>query len=154
MECLTAKEKINETFNQVRENSFEEKIHLTEEARINKFLDNILDFRKLLSGKVEKIGDLNGKLESITWLDDNIDEECLKLINDLIAVTKDYHSSLIRQYISMNKIRQRGIAKDETKAFKAAIDDLKDISNDLESVFFYLPNIPGFKETTRELSLL
>ncbi|HEX8376838.1 MAG TPA: hypothetical protein VF602_03405 [Pedobacter sp.] len=154
MACLTAKDKIHETFNQVRDTSFEEKVHLTEEHLINNFLDHILDFKSKLSSKTERINTLVEKLEVLTWLNDPIDDECLKLINDLIASARDLHYSLIRRYVEMNHLRAKGIAKDEIKSFKNSIDDLKDIFIDLESVFFHLPNIPSFKQTTRELSLL
>ena len=43
---------------------------------------------------------------------------------------------------------------EEIKKFKAATDDLKDVAADLESRFFFLPNISDFQETTKELSLL
>ncbi len=56
--------------------------------------------------------------------------------------------------ISVNVIRSKGIAKEEIKNFKSAIDDLKDVASDLESRFFFLPKIPDFQETTKELSLV
>jgi hypothetical protein len=64
------------------------------------------------------------------------------------------HSTLIRQYVSLNLIRSKGIAKDEIKNFKNAVDDLKENYQDLESVYFFLPEIPDFKETTKLLSLV
>ena len=75
-------------------------------------------------------------------------------INDLISSIRDLHSSLLRQYISLGFLRSKGIAKEEIKGFKSSIDDLKDVAADLESRFFFLPNISGFQETTKELSLL
>lgn len=51
-------------------------------------------------------------------------------------------------------MRSKGIAKEEISNFKAAIDDLKDSYQDLESVFFFLPKMPEFKETTKQLSLI
>lgn len=154
MECLTAKEKINYTFRQVSESSYQEKRHFFDEQAINIFLDNILKLKSLLGDKTAKLNILNENLERLTWIDDTIDEECLKMLNDLIAGSKDLHSSLIRTYVRLNFFRQKGIAKEEIKQYKLAIDDLKEIYTDLESVFFFLPQMPEFKEISKEISLL
>jgi hypothetical protein len=154
MDCVLHKPKITEAFNAVRNFSFEEKKEaIFDEAKINKLLDAILDFKKVFTTKTEKINDLVIKLEELTWCGD-VDEECLMLINDLISSIKDLHSSLIRQYVSLNYIRSKNIAKEEIKNFKMAIDELKEISADLESVFFFLPEMPLFKNTTKQLSLV
>jgi hypothetical protein len=116
-------------------------------------LDSLLEFRKSLKEKTETIISFNDRIERITWYND-LDEECYMLINDLISTIKDLHSSLIRQYISMNYIRQKGIAKEEIREFKNTIDVLKENYQDLESVFFFLPEISEFKETTKLLSLV
>lgn len=76
------------------------------------------------------------------------------LLNDLISSAKDLRTSLIRQYISMNFFRKKGIAKEEIKNFKNSIDELKESYEDLESVFFFLPEMPDFVETTSKLSLV
>jgi len=154
MDCLLHKPKITEAFNTVRNFSFEEKREaIFDEERINKLLDAILDFKKAFATKTEKINVLVIKLEELTWCND-VDEECLMLINDLISSIKDLHSSLIRQYVSLNYIRSKNIAKEEIKNFKMAIDNLKEIGTDLESVFFFLPEMPLFKNTTKQLSLV
>ena len=93
------------------------------------------------------------KIEEITWFND-LDNDTLMSINDLISSIRDLHSTLLRQYISLGYVRSKGIAKEEIKRFKASIDDLKDVAADLESRFFFLPNISGYQETTKELSLL
>lgn len=154
MECVSHKAEIKNTFSSVREFSFNEKRNpVLDEEKMNMFLDAISDFKSAIKEKTLNIYDLNKKLERITWFDD-IDEECLKLINDIISLGKDLHSSLIRQYLSFNDLRQRGIAKNEIRDFKNSIDELKESYYDLESVFFFLPEIPEFKETTKLLSLV
>lgn len=154
MDCLTYKPKISETLESVRMFSFEEKQEaLFDEEKINKFLDTILEFKRILSAKTNKINTIVEKIEQITWFN-NLDNDSLILINDLISSIRDLRSSLLRQYVSFNLIRTKGIAKDEIKSFKSAIDDLKEIAGDLESTFFFLPNLPEFNETTKELSLI
>jgi len=154
MESVVHKPKISETFDRVRKLSFEEKKEpLYDETKVNKLLDKILEFKRIFIDKTNKINSLVVDIEGITWYT-NVDNENLMKINDLISSIKDLHSSLLRQYISLNFMRTKGIAKVEIKNFKAGIGDLKDVARDLESTFFFLPNFPDFKETTKELSLL
>jgi hypothetical protein len=154
MECLSPKSEIVDTFSNLRSFSFEEKkAPLLDEERVNALLDAILDFKNGLKEKTERIYDVNEKIESISWLN-NLDEECLMILNDIISSAKDLRTSLIRQYISMNFLRKKGIAKEEIKDFKNSIDELKESYEDLESVFFFLPEMPDFEETTQKLSLV
>jgi hypothetical protein len=154
MECLSHKSEISNTFSSVRNFSFEEKkFSMYNEERMNAFLDAILEFKNTFQMKTEKIIEINESIERVTWFND-LDDESLMLINDLISSIKDLHSTLIRQYVSLNLIRSKGIAKEEIKNFKNTIDDLKENYQDLESVYFFLPEIPDFKETTKLLSLV
>ncbi len=154
MECVTHKSEIENTFSSVRTFSFNEKKNpLVDEDSINHFLDVINSFTDSLRKKTKRIYDLNGRVEKLTWFTD-LDEECLMLTNDLISSAKDLHSSLIRQYVSMNFLRSKGIAKDEIKDFKNAVDEVNEIAEDLESIFFFLPEFPDFVETTKQLSLV
>ena len=154
MEFLTNKEEISGTYESVREYSYQEKKSpLLKEGIINSFLDAILDFKSDLKKKTEIINEFNQHFEKVTWIN-AIDEECLRLLNDLISITKDLYSTLIRQYVMMDPLRQRGIAKNEIKDFKLAVDELRESFTDLESVFFFLPEMPDFVETTNELSLI
>jgi hypothetical protein len=154
MDCLEYKPKIADTFEKVRIFSFTEKKESAfDEARINNLLDKILDFKNKLTEKTNKINSLVENIEEITWFNE-VDNDNLMSINDLISAIRDLHSSLLRQYISLGFLRSKGIAKDEIKNFKASVDDLKNVASDLESRFFFLPNIADFQETAKELSLL
>ncbi len=154
MDCLTYKPQIFETFQTVRNFSFEEKKEAAlDENQVNKLLDKILDFKKSLTEKTDKIELVIEEIEKITWFN-NLDQDTLILINDLISSIRSLYSSLSRQYVSFNFFRVKGIEKVEIKNFKSAIDDLKDIANDLDSRFFYLPKNDEFEETTKELSLI
>ena len=154
MESLAHKTEIADTFSSVRSFSYTEKKNpLMDHEKINIFLDSLLDFKDLLMQKTETIISFNNRIEKITWFND-LDEECLMLINDLIAAIKDLHSSLIRQTISMNYLKQKGIVKEEIREFRYTIDNLKENYQDLESIFFFLPKMSDFKETTKQLSLV
>lgn len=154
MTPTVCKIEIESTFTSVRLKSFEEKQSpFLKEKVINDFLDTISDFKRILNEKSEFLFDINNRIEKITWFDD-LDEECLMLINDLISTAKDLRTTLIRQYVLMGILRRKGIAKAEIKKFKNAVDELKETYEDLESVFFFLPKMPSFVETTKQLSLV
>jgi uncharacterized protein (UPF0305 family) len=155
MECTSHKSIIEETFSNIRTFSYDEKrSSAIDEHKINTFLDRLLDFKKSLNQKTEKINSLSNRMADFTWFND-LDEECLMQLNDLISATKDLRTSLIRQYVAMNNtFVKRGVAKEEINNFKEAIDNLKEAYEDLESTFFFLPAIPDFVETTKQLSLI
>jgi hypothetical protein len=154
MECTSHKSIIEETFSSIRAFSYDEKkSSAIDEHVINSFLDKVLDFKNRLSQKTEKINTLSHRMAELTWFND-LDEESLMKLNDLISASKDLRTSLIRQYVSMNVLVKKGVAKDEIKSFKTAIDDLKEAYEDLESTFFFLPALPDFVETTKQLSLI
>ncbi len=154
MNCVSKYPQLSETYEKVRILSFEEKkAAVSDENKMNTLLDAILDLKKMISHKTEIIEELITELESITWIDESGKNE-LMLINDIVSSLKDFRSTLIRFYVSMNFIREKGIAKTEINQFKNAIDDLKEMTNDLESRFFILPSMPEFQETTKELSLV
>jgi len=153
MEEVKYKAQIWATFEDVRRLSFEEKKEsVYSQAKVDAFLDKILEFKKTFAEKTLKITVLIENIEKITWFND-VDNEALMSINDLISSIRDLQSTLIRQYVSLNFIRNKGIAKDEIKEFKAAIDDLKDVAADLESRYFFLPRMVDFQDVTKELSL-
>lgn len=154
MESLPHKTEIKDTFSSVRDFSYSEKKNPISENEVNNvLLDAILEFKESIKKKTLKIYEINERIERLTWFTD-LNDECLMLMNDLIASSKDLHSTLIRQYISMEILRKKGIAKVEIKDFKNSTDELKEVFEDLESVFFFLPELPGFVETTKQLSLV
>jgi hypothetical protein len=143
-----------ETFQSVRNLSFEEKKEAVwDEKKMNSLLDRILDLKQYLTTKTDNIENVIERIEKITWFND-LDQDSLILVNDLVSSIRNLHFSLQRQYISFNFLHEKGIAKEELQSFKSAIDDLKEIANDLDSRFFYLPNNVEFEETTKELSLI
>jgi hypothetical protein len=154
MNTITSQPQIKETVDTARFLSFEEKREAYfSESKLNQFLDQILEFKKLIALKTNKIEELTAKMELITWLD-QLDEGSLLLVNDLISAVRDLHISLLRQYKSAETLLINGLGKAEILAFKDAIDDLNDVSNDLESGFFNLSKNEEFINITNELSLL
>ena len=147
-------EKINDTFSQVKSISFNEKKNaLHSEQIVNTFLDKILELKRILDKKTQNITKLNTQLEELTWFSD-LDDECLMKINEIISLCNDLHSSLLKYYVGLNPFIKKGIAKAEIKELKEVIADLKEITQDVESRFFFLPQSPLFTETTKELTFI
>ena len=86
MEGLTYKPQILETFQQVRNFSFEEKREsVIDEIKMNKFLDSIIDFKQSLKLKTDKIEEIIENTEKITWFN-NLDDDSLLIVNDLVSL--------------------------------------------------------------------
>ncbi len=148
------KEKLAFVINEVSDISFNEKRNTkTEEEIINTFLDAILVFEKELTDKTEKINFISEKIEEISWFS-GFSEEDLRELNDLIAVAREVRASLIRQYISFNFFRLKGIAKNQILLFKQSIDNFTETYSDIDSILFKLPNNTNFQDTTRQLDSL
>lgn len=90
MEGLTYKPQILETFQQVRNFSFEEKREaVIDEIKMNKFLDRIIDFKQSLKIKTDKIEEIIENTEKITWFN-NLDDDSLLIVNDLVSLLEIY----------------------------------------------------------------
>lgn len=122
------------------------------DEEINDLLDDILDFKKLVVNKTDHVESICKRLESFTWFN-QLDEECMRLVNHVIAAARDWRSTLIKQYVNMGSMKKRGIANDEIKNFKSALDDLRETCEDMESVFFNLPKNEVFQAVTSSLIL-
>ena len=154
MESTLSADKIRATFQDIRSVSFREKREgLNGEEQINQFLDHLLDLKQILNKKSSTIEGISKRLEALSWLD-VLCENDLKKINDLVASARDLYSVLIRQYVALTHVFEIEALKEPLNRFKLSIDSLKEVTADIESVFFFLPQMPDFVETTRELSLI
>ncbi len=158
MENLAHKTEISSTIlgtvADMRSFSFEEKKAASYTENSTDLLpDAILGIKKNLINKTEIIHLFNAQIEKLTWYND-LENDNLLLINDLIACMKDAYSSLVRKYNTFDALKDKKIAKNEIKNFKNAVEELKETYQDLESVFFFLPAMPDFKATTKQLSLI
>lgn len=151
MECLTAKDKIQETFVEVAELAKPNNSKAFRQQTIDNLLDKILEFQNNIQDKADKINFVNSKFQELTWFS-NIDDECKGLLRNLIISSKDLHSKMIRYYVSLNWAIKKGIATEAMKNFKLSLDDLKEYNQDLEDLFFNLPEDKEFTERVNMLS--
>ncbi len=127
---------------------------LTQQERIDRFLDTIIDFKEKLSESTDGIEDINKRIEKLTWASQPDSDSILVQLKDLIDACLSLHKKYVKIYIGFKTFRQKGIAKDEIKRFKSTIDDLKEVTLDLESAFFIFPNNKEFTEITDRLKTL
>ncbi|SEA87644.1 hypothetical protein SAMN05443667_110149 [Flavobacterium gillisiae] len=151
MECVTAKSKIQETFKEVTELANQKNVKALREEAVNNFLDRILVFRDALDEKTKTITDINSKFEILSWVE-GIDEECLELIKGLLQKSNAVHKKLIRSYVEMIWVITKGIAIDTMRKYKIALDDLKEHNQDLEDLYFNLPEDAEFADRIKMLS--
>jgi hypothetical protein len=154
MEGVTSKETINSTVETVSDVSYAEKRdRFTSDAEINKFLDHVLELRTIIDKKTAVVNNINDLLDNLFSLH-NLNEECLKLLNVLIGIGRDFHFTLEKQYRNIKVLAEQNIAVNEISGFKETIDYLKEMIDDLESVFLILPEDKAFLEVTKQLSML
>jgi len=145
--------RLNDIVSDFRTISYTEK-KMSYEDSVNRFLDAINSVKKRIEEKVFNLKKITAQIQTIPWFE-NVQIEELIIINELIVLSKDVKISLSKQYIFLNnKLKIKGIAKDEIKKFKLAIDDFTGAYENVEFVFFELPHDKEFNEITQKLANL
>ncbi|WP_035690563.1 hypothetical protein [Flavobacterium sp. F52] len=150
MECTTTKSRIQETFNEVTELSNKKNIKAAHELAINKLLDSICKVRDILFERASLISELNLKMAKLSHLE-NLDDECFEMIRKILDQSKAFHHKAIRNYVELNWLIRKGIATEAMHAYKDALNDLKEYTEDLEDLFF---NLPDDKEFANRIEML
>ncbi len=131
------------------------KVEHSDETIVNNFLDSIHLTKEHLNSESSGMDELTHIFERITWLDQLSKVDLLK-VKSLLDQAKDLLNKTVnKHYVSLNnKFRNSGIAINELNRYKSAINNFKEMIEDVESALFTLPNIEGFNETTEELNNL
>lgn len=124
---------------------------ISEEERMNNFLDSILRLKKKITKQTNGLKKLDSLFTELTWYDiTNIEEEIL--LKDVIAKAKGLHSKYIRNYASMKKgLWQENICRLEISEFKDALDDFEESIYEVEEIFFTLRKDDEFNELMNSL---
>lgn len=142
---------INFVRSKIVEESFQERKH-NHQKEIDQIMDYILDFKSMLNEKTNRINNLIISLEALTWHGKPTDDDLLG-IHEIIVLGRDFCNSLTKYYVLVNNnFKSRKIATAQIKEYKEALDDLKEVINDLESTFFILPEISEFQKSTIRLN--
>jgi FtsZ-binding cell division protein ZapB len=149
----TTKTTIENTLFEVSELSKPQNTKALKQIEIDSFLDKVLDFHKHIQSKTNKINHLNQEYQKLTWFD-NIDDECLQLIDKMLVASNKLHHDLLQYFDNLKWATNKGIATIVLDDFKTAIDDLKEYNEDLYSIFFELRTDADFINTTAKLENL
>ena len=157
MECVASnnevREKISRTVATVNDLSYQERKDGLTQAEIDHFLDKILEIKESIVSKTESLNKLNDILDKLCQVN-GMDEECLKLLNLLIGIGKQYYFTLHTYEDKLSVFSSTNTFIQEINDFKDSIDIFKENLDDLESIFFTLPSMPDFVEVTQKLSSL
>lgn len=125
--------------------SFKEKKELSEEDKVNEFLDVLSEVRNDITEKTSKLEDIIENFEKLSWFKGELDDSVKVKCNKVIASSRELSRILIRRYAFFKKNLPKGTFKKEIRDFKDAIDSFKEIVNVFETIFFELPNINSFQ---------
>lgn len=152
MEVIDSKIQISETFKEVEDYS-----HFSTNTRdriSDNFLDKILDLQKNINEDASFFEKLYCSIEKITWFDTlNLDHEFINKLRELIEITRKIHGHIIRDYVYL-KNNANKFASKELKRLKLALDDIKELVNDVESIFFTLPHNNAFQKANFKIQKL
>jgi len=118
--------------------STETKNKISEEDKINEFLDNINNVKRSILARKDAILKIDGLLIELTWYDAE-DEETEAELDDLMKAVNQFHTSLLVEYVALKRrFPQKKLFKIVLSELKSAIDDLEDSAIEVDNIFFGL----------------
>lgn len=119
---------------------------LSENEKINEFLDHINDKKKEYADISKRINKIIGWLTEITWLD-HINENDEIFIKGIIAMGKEADIYFTRFYATQEKVyAPKGLFKKELKELKDVIEFHLEAVEDLENIVFNLRKDKEFND--------
>ncbi len=117
-------------------------------------MDAVNENRSFVVDITSKINELTTKLEAFSWFE-NVTESDKILIDFALMLTDDLCKNLSKNYATLNRVcKSKNVLKDELKAYKQSISDLKEVAFDIRTIYFTLPNDKEFQELNKELASL
>lgn len=142
---------IGQEINQIISSSKSIPSKLTEEEKINHFLDGINNLRAKLVEKTEKIQKLDNLFSKLTWYDvKNQEEE--DLMKKVISEALSFHTESIKNFVSLKKSFWKDkICRDEITNYKNTLDDFEDSIYEVKEIFFSLRKDSEFNDLMNSL---
>lgn len=124
---------------------------ISEQERINNFLDSINKLKASLDSRIEKLKKIEILYTQLTWVDVN-NKQDEKLIQKIIIDSKKFHSKLLRNYVNLkNSLWQKNICRKEISDYKNILDDIEDSIFEIEQIFFSLRNDDEFNNLLKSI---
>jgi hypothetical protein len=142
---------IGQEINQIISSSKSIPSKLTEEEKINRFLDGINNLRTKLVERTEKIKKLDGLFSKLTWYDlKNQEEE--DLMKSVISKSISFHSKSIKNFVSLKRnFWKDKICRDEITNYKDTLDDFEESIYEVKEIFFNLRKDSEFNDLMNSL---
>lgn len=142
---------IGQEINQIISSSKSIPSKLTEEEKINRFLDGINNLRAKLVEKTEKIQKLDDLFSKLTWYDiKNQEEE--DLMKKVISKSLSFHTKSIKNFASLKRSFWKDkICRDEITNYKNTLDDFEDSIYEVKEIFFSLRQDSEFNDLMNSL---
>ena len=124
---------------------------ISEQERINNFLDSINKLKVSLNNRVEKLKQIDSLFAQLTWVDVKSKED-EELIKKIIIDSKKFHSKLLRNYVNLkNSLWQSNICREEITCYKNILDDIEDSVFEIEQIFFSLRTDEEFNNLLKSI---
>lgn len=148
MTIVEVNKKVEKLLSKEEENS----AVLSEEERINRFLDNINYFKKQLLVRATKLRDLEDLFASLTWFE-KITSQQEKQVKSLIERALQLHRGSLISYVHLKKgFGKLKVNKAEMKDFKSALDDFEDTLFEVDEILFDLRKDKEFVKLLAKVS--
>lgn len=117
-------------------------------------LDLINHARTNFVRSADTMKDIISKLQSLTWKLVDPAANDLKSVSDIIFLGRQLYKSSVAIIDSYQPLWHKGVIIAETSEFRETNEHLLEVLDDIESVYFKLPHLPGFNDTTHKLQSL
>ncbi|OJV21174.1 MAG: hypothetical protein BGO21_09855 [Dyadobacter sp. 50-39] len=102
----------------------------------------------------DKMKDIISKLQAITWKLTDPTADDLKSVSEIIFIGRQLYQSSASIIESYQPLWHKGVIIAEINEFRDTNDHLCEVLDDIESVYFKLPHLPGFNDITHKLQSL
>lgn len=142
---------IGQELDQIISNSKSISPELSEEDKVNRFLDGINSFRAKLVERTEKIQKLDKLFSQLTWYDlQNEEEE--EVMKNVLSKSLSFHAKSIKNFVAIRKnFWNIKICRDEISDYKNTLDDFEESIYEVEDILFKLRKDDEFNDLMNSL---
>ncbi|MES2826682.1 MAG: hypothetical protein V4687_00940 [Bacteroidota bacterium] len=145
---------LKSTFEEVSTFSVRDKKELSDEAitqeLIDKLLDGLLELKSVIVQKTREVSSITEKMEGLTFLE--LDEKGLKVANIIISLSRDWAKHLRGVNAKCIELLPKDAVPSELIELLAALDDIEDAAESMESRFFTHAGDPEMQAISSDLN--
>ncbi len=154
MSMASVQKNLNQAKTDIIEDSFKIQRRIGFDDLLDELLDRINEVRIRFAEMSGRLLSIVGSLEKLTWLVDAPSEGILKEINAILDISRGLHTQMEKSKVALKKIGIEELCPEAADVLFADIDLLGETIDDVEAVFFRLPNNPHFKEICKKAAQL